>query len=69
MSEIKREQLCILTILGHVKTGVKIVKCNWQIIMNFLNYAMNDFNKKMLLLFQTIIQLHRKNIDKMTYIN
>ena len=28
MSEIKREQLCILTILGHVKTGVKIVKCN-----------------------------------------
>ena len=37
--------------------------------MNFLNYAMNGFNKKMLLLFQTIIQLHRKNIDKMTYIN
>ena len=28
MPEIKREQLCILTILGHVKTGAKIAKYN-----------------------------------------
>ena len=34
-------------------------------IINFLNYAMNSFDKKMLLLFLNEIQLHRKTVDKM----
>ena len=35
----------------------------------FLDYAMNIFHKKMLLLFQNEIQLHRKTVDEMTYID
>ena len=36
--------------------------------MNFLNYAMNSFDKKILLLFQNKILLHRKTVDQMKYI-
>ena len=50
MLEIKREQLWILTISVYVKTGPMIV--TWSSQKNFLNYAMNSFDKKTFLLFQ-----------------
>ena len=37
--------------------------------MNFLNYAMNSFDKKMLLIFQNKIQLQGKTVDEMTYMD
>ena len=69
MLEIKREQLWILTTsLVNVKTGAIIVTCSYQINMNFFNYRMNSFDKKMLLLFLNKVQIHRKTVDEMTYI-
>ena len=44
-----------LAILVHVKTGAIIVTCSQQINKNFLNYTINSFDKKMLLLFQNKI--------------
>ena len=37
--------------------------------MNFLNYTMYSFDKKVLLLFQNKIQLHRKTVDEITYMD
>ena len=69
MLEIKREQLWILTNLVHLKTGAIIVTCSQQINKNFLNHRINSFDKKMLLLFQNKIQLHRKTVAEMSYID
>ena len=53
MLKIQGEQLRILAVLVHVKTGAIIVTCSW-INKNFLNYAMNNLDKKMLLSKQSI---------------
>ena len=55
MLEIKREQLRIRTILVNGKTDAIAVTCSQQINKNFLNYAMNSFDKEMVLLFQNKI--------------
>ena len=50
--EIKTEQLWILTILVHVKTGAIIVTCSSQIKM-FLNYAWIVLIKRCYFFFKT----------------
>ena len=66
----KKERTAVNTYyFSSCKTGAVIAKCNWQIIMNFLNHLMNGCDKKRCYFIKIKEQLHRKTVNEMTYIS